>query len=104
MQNKIPKDYVIATGQNHSVKDFINMTTKILNLKTQWVGKGLNEKLINKLNKKIIIEIDKKYFRPTEVENLKGDYLNAKKDLKWKPKTNFKNLVKMMIEADLKRN
>tara|TARA_B100000965_G_scaffold29803_1_gene22030 strand:+ start:949 stop:1965 length:1017 start_codon:yes stop_codon:yes gene_type:complete len=104
MQNKIPKDYVIATGQNHSVKDFINMTTKILNLKTQWVGKGLNEKLINKLNKKIIIEIDKKYFRPTEVENLKGDYLNAKKDLKWKPKTNFKDLVKMMIEADLKRN
>ena len=104
MQNKIPKDYVIATGQNHSVKDFINMTTKILNLKTQWVGKGLNEKLINKLNKKIIIEIDKKYFRPTEVENLKGDYLKAKKDLKWKPKTNFKNLVKMMIEADLKRN
>ena len=104
MQNKIPKDYVIATGQNHSVKDFINMTTKILNLKTQWVGKGLNEKLINKLNKKNIIEIDKKYFRPTEVENLKGDYLKAKKDLKWKPKTNFKNLVKMMIEADLKRN
>ena len=104
MQNKIPKDYVIATGQNHSVKDFINMTTKILNLKTQWVGKGLNEKLINKLNKKIIIEIDKKYFRPTEVENLKGNYLKAKKDLKWKPKTNFKNLVKMMIEADLKRN
>ena len=79
MQNKIPKDYVIATGQNHSVKDFINMTTKILNLKTQWVGKGLNEKLINKLNKKIIIEIDKKYFRPTEVENLKGNYLKAKK-------------------------
>ena len=104
MQNKIPKDYVIATGQNHSVKDFINMTTKIQNLKTQWVGKGLNEKLINKLNKKIIIEIDKKYFRPTEVENLKGNYLKAKKDLKWKPKTNFKNLVKMMIEADLKRN
>ena len=104
MQNKIPKDYVIATGQNHSVKDFINMTTKILNLKTQWVGKGLNEKLINKLNKKIIIEIDKEYFRPTEVENLKGNYLKAKKDLKWKPKTNFKNLVKMMIEADLKRN
>ena len=68
------------------------------------MGKGLNEKLINKLNKKIIIEIDKKYFRPTEVENLKGDYLKAKKDLKWKPKTNFKNLVKMMIEADLKRN
>tara|TARA_B100000287_G_scaffold167881_1_gene158410 strand:- start:692 stop:1708 length:1017 start_codon:yes stop_codon:yes gene_type:complete len=104
LQNKTPKDYVIATGKNHSVKDFINMATKILNLKTKWVGKGLNEKLINKSNKKIIIEIDKKYFRPTEVETLKGNYSRAKKDLKWKPKTNLRDLVKLMIEADLKRN
>ena len=80
------------------------MATKILNLKTKWVGKGLNEKLINKSNKKIIIEIDKKYFRPTEVETLKGNYSRAKKDLKWKPKTNLRDLVKLMIEADLKRN
>ena len=104
LQNKKPKDYVIATGQNHSVKEFINEATKILKLKTIWVGKGLNEKLINTENKKIIIEIDKKYFRPTEVDALKGDYSKAKKELKWKPKTNFKSLVKMMIEADLKRN
>ena len=81
LQNKTPKDYVIATGKNHSVKDFINMATKILNLKTKWVGKGLNEKLINKSNKKIIKKIDKKYFRPTEVETLKGNYSRAKKIL-----------------------
>ncbi len=104
LQNKKPKDYVIATGQNHSVKEFINEATKILKLRTAWIGKGLNEKLINTDNKKIIIEIDKKYFRPTEVDSLKGDYSKAKKDLKWKPKTKFKNLVRMMIEADLERN
>tara|TARA_Y100001970_G_scaffold197539_1_gene240320 strand:- start:5307 stop:6323 length:1017 start_codon:yes stop_codon:yes gene_type:complete len=104
LQNKYPKDYVIATGKNHSVKEFINEATKILKLKTKWIGKGLNEKLINIDKRKVIIEVDKKYFRPTEVEDLKGDYSKAAKELKWKPKTNFKNLVKMMIEADLKRN
>ena len=104
LQTKKPKDYVIATGQNHSVKEFINEATKILKLKTIWVGKGLNEKLINTDNKKIIIEIDKKYFRPTEVDSLKGDYSKAKKELNWKPKTKFKNLVRMMVEADLERN
>ena len=104
LQTKKPKDYVIATGQNHSVKEFINEATKILKLKTIWVGKGLNEKLINTDNKKIKIEIDKKYFRPTEVDSLKGDYSKAKKELNWKPKTKFKNLVRMMVEADLERN
>ena len=104
LQTKKPKDYVIATGQNHSVKEFINEATKILKLKTIWVGKGLNEKLINTDNKKIIIERDKKYFRPTEVDSLKGNYSKAKKELNWKPKTKFKNLVRMMVEADLERN
>ena len=64
----------------------------------------MNEKLINTDNKKIIIEIDKKYFRPTEVDSLKGNYSKAKKELNWKPKTKFKNLVRMMVEADLERN
>ena len=103
LQSKIPKDYVIATGKNYSVKNFIDTATNVLNLKTKWVGKGLNEKLVNLKNKKIIVEIDKKYFRPTEVETLKGDYSKALKELNWKPKTNFKNLVKMMMVADLKR-
>ena len=103
LQSKIPSDYVISTGKMHSVKDFINVATKILNLKTKWVGKGLNEKLINTKNNKILIEIDKKYFRPTEVEELRGNSSKARKILKWRPKTNFKSLVKMMIEADLKR-
>ena len=62
MQTKKPKDYVIATSRNYSVKYFINQCTKILKLKTRWVGKGLNERLINKSNNKVIISIDKKYF------------------------------------------
>ena len=103
LQNKIPKDYVIATGKNYSVKNFIDTATNVLNLKTKWVGKGLNEKLINLKDKKIIVEIDKKYFRPTEVETLKGDFSKALKELNWKPKINFKNLVKMMMTADLRR-
>ena len=100
-QSKIPKDYVIATGKNHSVKQFINECVKILKLNTKWIGKGLNEKLINKKNNQTLISIDKKYFRPAEVDNLKGNFNKAKRELKWQPKTSFKNLVKMMIESDL---
>ncbi len=100
-QSKKPKDYVIATGKNHSVKQFINECVKILKLNTKWIGKGLNEKLINIKNNRTLISIDKKYFRPAEVDNLKGNYNKAKRELKWKPKTSFKNLVKMMIESDL---
>ena len=102
MQSKKPKDYVIASGKNHSVKDFINECTKFLKLKTKWSGKGLDEKLINTKNNKVLIKIDKNFFRPTEVENLKGNYNKAKKDLNWKPKTNFKQLIHKMMTSDLK--
>ncbi|ARJ49536.1 GDP-mannose 4,6-dehydratase [Candidatus Pelagibacter sp. RS40] len=101
LQSKKPDDYVIATGKNHSIKQFINESIKALKLKTKWVGKGLNEKLINTENNKAIIVIDKKFFRPTEVNILKGNYQKAKRELKWKPKTNFSKLVKMMIASDL---
>ena len=101
MQTKKPSDYVIATGKNYSVKQFINQCISVMKLKTRWVGKDLNEKLIDKKSKKILISIDKKYFRPAEVENLKGDFSKAKKDLKWKPKTNFNELVKKMMLSDL---
>ena len=101
MKAKNPKDYVIATGKNYSVKQFINESVKVLNLNTKWIGKGLNERLVNKDNNKTIISIDKKFFRPAEVDNLKGNFTKAKKELKWKPKTNFSQLVKMMILSDL---
>ena len=102
LQTKKPDDYVIATGKNYSVKQFINECTKVLKLKTKWVGKNLDEKLINLENKKTLVSIDKNFFRPTEVNALRGDYSKAKKELKWKPKTNFSKLVRMMMESDLK--
>ncbi len=102
LQVKKPEDFVIATNKTHSVKDFINKCVKILNLKTKWVGKGLNEKLIDLNKKKPIIVIDKKYFRPAEVNILRGDYTKAKKILKWYPKTNLNDLAKIMIKSDVK--
>ena len=101
---KKPEDFVVATGETHTVKEFINYAVKYFSLNTKWQGKGLNECLINKSNNKKIIKINKKYFRPTEVNYLKGDYSKAKRLLKWKPKTNFKQLVNLMCEAELKRN
>ena len=101
MQSKKPSDYVIATGKSYSVKEFINEALKTLNLKTRWTGKGLNEKLINIKNNKVLISIDKKYFRPSEVDTLKGNFNKAKKNLKWKPRTKFSQLVKMMMISDL---
>ena len=101
LQINKPQDFVIATGKTYSVKEFINKCVKILNLKTKWTGKGINEKLIDLDKKKPIIIIDKKYFRPAEVNFLKGNYTKAKKVLKWSPKTNLDNLAKIMIKSDL---
>ena len=101
LQLKKPQDFVIATGKTYSVKDFINKCIKILNLDTKWVGKGLNEKLIDIKKNRPIIVIDKRYFRPTEVNILKGDYSKAKKLLKWQPKTGIDSLAKIMIKSDL---
>ena len=101
LQLKKPEDFVIATGKSYSVKDFINTCTKILNLKCKWIGRGLNEKLINLSTKKPIVVIDKKYFRPTDVNNLRGDYSKAKILLKWKPKTDLNSLAKIMLKSDL---
>ncbi len=102
LQQKKPDDFVIATGKQYSVKDFVNTAAKELDIKIKWTGKGSNEKGINRKTNKVIIEIDKKYFRPTEVDSLKGNYNKAKKILKWSPKINFKKLVKEMVESDLK--
>ena len=102
LQKKSPEDYVISTGKAYTVKDFINKAVKILNLKTKWVGKGLNEKLINIKNQKIIIKINPKFFRPSEVNMLRGNSSKAKKKLKWIPKTNLDDLIKIMIKDELK--
>ncbi len=102
LQQKKPKDYVISTGKTFSIKYFINLATNYLNMKTKWIGKGLNEKLINIENKKTIIKINPKLFRPAEVNLLRGNSLLAKKELKWSPKTSLGKLVKIMVDDELK--
>jgi GDPmannose 4,6-dehydratase len=101
LQRKKPDDYVIATGQQYSVKEFINFTAKELGILIKWKGLGVNEK--GYWNNKCIIEIDKEYFRPTEVNSLKGDSSKAKRILGWKPNMNIKSLIKEMIEFENSR-
>ena len=102
LQRKKPKDYVISTGKTHSIKEFINIATKYLNMNVKWIGAGLSEKLINKDNNKIIIQINPKFFRPSEVNILIGDASQAKKDLGWRPKVNLNKLIKIMVDEEIK--
>jgi GDPmannose 4,6-dehydratase len=101
LQFKKPDDFVLSTNTSCSVKKFTNIVFKKLGIEIVWRGIGLNEKGINKKTKKTIIEIDKKYFRPQEVENLVGDYSKAKKLLNWKPKTKLDALIEMMIKEQI---
>ena len=100
LQQKEPDDYIIATGKQYSIKEFINLTTKELNIKIKWRGKGLNEKAYDK-NNKPIIECDKAYLRPLDVNTLLGDSRKARKKLNWKPTTGIKSLIKEMIDYEL---
>lgn len=103
LQQDIPEDYVIATGETHSVKEFCDLAFKYADIELEWYGEGLNEYAIDKKTKKKVIIIDEKYFRPTEVDILIGNPTKAKEKLKWNPnKTSFENLVKEMIDDDIK--
>lgn len=102
LQQKKPKDYVISSGKQYTIKFFVNLVAQELGLEILWKGKGMNEK--GYLNNKAIIFIDKKYFRPTEVNSLLGDSSKAKKELKWKPSYNIYSLVKEMVCQELKKN
>jgi GDPmannose 4,6-dehydratase len=101
LQHKKADDYVLATNETHSVREFVEESGKILGMDIKWKGKGVNEKGIDKKTGKVVVEIDPRYFRPAEVDVLLGDYSKAKKHLKWKPKVRFKELVKIMTLADL---
>jgi|TARA_B110000503_G_scaffold30877_1_gene49841 GDPmannose 4,6-dehydratase len=101
LQYKKADDWVVATNRISTVKNFINIVAKKLDLRIKWVGKGLKEKAINLNTKKVIIDIDKKFFRPTEVDFLKGNYSKAKKYLKWKPQYNTASLIDSMINEEL---
>ena len=100
MQQDQPDDYILATGESHDVKEFVNKTAEVLGMEVAWQGQGLEEKGVNKKTGKTIIEIDPNYFRPSEVPILLGDYAKAKEKLGWEPKVKFDELVKIMTEAD----
>ena len=102
LQMKRPDDYVISTGKTYSIKDFINKATKYLKMNVAWKGTGLNERLINKNSNKTIIRINPKFFRPAEVNILIGNSKKAQKKLKWKPNTNLDQLIKIMIDEEIK--
>lgn len=101
LQEKTPGDYVIATGETHTVREFAEKVCLKLGVEIEWKGKGLNEKGINKKTGKVIIAIDKNYFRPNEVNHLCGDASVAKKILRWKPTTAFDGLVDVMVNAEI---
>ena len=101
LQYKKPDDFIIATGKQYSIKQFINFTASQLNMKIKWKGKGLSEKGYNHKNE-VIIECDKNYLRPLDVNTLLGDSSKARKLLKWKPKININSLIKEMIDEELR--
>lgn len=102
LQREQPEDYVIATGQTQSVRSFIELSARILGFKLEWEGEGLNEVGIDRDTGRVIVKVNPKYFRPTEVDLLLGDPSKAKRELGWKPKTSFEELVRIMTEADYK--
>jgi len=102
LQYKKPDDWVIATNKDQTVKKFIELVAKKLDIQLKWRGKGIEEKGINKDSKKIIVDLDKKYLRPSEVDFLKGDFSKAKRHLKWSPSISTDELIEDMINEELK--
>ena len=100
LQKKTPTDYVISTGKQYSVKQFVNLVLNELKIKYFWKGKGINSKCYGYIDK-CIVECDKEYYRPLEVDSLLGNSNKARKELNWKPKYNIKDLVKEMVNVEL---
>ncbi len=100
LQAEKPDDFVLATNETHTVREFVEESFKVLGEEIEWRGEGANEKGFLKSNGKQVVGIDPRYYRPTEVDLLLGDYAKAKRILGWEPKTTFKDLVKVMVEAD----
>jgi GDPmannose 4,6-dehydratase len=101
MQHNVPDDFVLATGVMHSVRDFVNMAFGEVDIKVRWEGEGAEEKGYNDDSGELLVDIDKRYFRPTEVELLIGDASKAKRDLGWEAKCSLQEMVSEMIKADL---
>ena len=101
LQYKKPDDFVIATGKSYSVRKFVEISFSLVGIKIFWKGKGLKEIGYDKTNR-TYVRIDSKYFRPQEVDHLRGSFKKAKKTLSWKPQIKFKEMIKDMLDKDLK--
>ncbi len=101
LQQKKANDFVIATGKTFTIKEFVNKAAKKIGFRIKWIGKGINEKAINLKNKKIFIECKERYFRPVEVDYLKGNANKARRLLKWSPKISLEDLIDEMINHEL---
>jgi len=103
LQHDTPEDFVIATGEMHTVREFTTLAFKVAGIELEWQGEGVDEKGVDKATGKVLVEVDPKYFRPTEVEQLLGDPTKARTILGWNPtKTSFEELVKIMVKSDMK--
>ncbi|KXB84876.1 hypothetical protein HMPREF3034_00479 [Prevotella sp. DNF00663] len=101
LQQSQPDDFVIATGEYHTVREFVTISFRHVGIELEWQGEGIDEKGIDKATGKVLVEVDPKYFRPAEVEELLGDPTKAKTVLGWNPaKTSFEELIRIMIEHD----
>lgn len=101
LQQKEPEDFVIATGETHTVREFVEKAFAKVGIEIVWKGKGADEKGMDKATGKVLVRVDPKYFRPTEVEELLGDSSYARKKLGWNPKTTFEELIDIMVKYDL---
>jgi GDPmannose 4,6-dehydratase len=101
LQQEKPDDYVLATGETHSVREFVELAFSEAGIRIIWKGKNVEEKGYDAKTGRILVEINPRYFRPTEVEYLKGNPLKAEKVLGWKRRVDFKELVKMMMASDI---
>lgn len=102
LQEEKPDDFVLATGEQHTVRDFVEEAFKVIGKEINWSGEDINEIGKDSDTGKILVKVSKEYFRPIEAENFLGDYSKAKKKLGWIPKTSFKELVRIMVESDIK--
>ena len=102
LQQDEPDDYVLATQEQHSVREFVELAFGYCGIELDWQGSGLDEKGVDKSKGRVLVDVHPKYFRPTEVDNLMGDFTKARTQLGWFPKTSFNELVEMMVKHDLR--
>ena len=102
LQQDLPGDYVLATGENHSVREFVELAFKNVGRSIDWQGNGINEQGIDRASSEVVVKIDPRYYRPTEVDTLLGDPSKAKKELDWECTISFEDLVSEMVQEDIK--